>query len=80
MKKEDQQEKLFLCENGIVKTIKMGYSAIRRGLGDDVAFVAKSIRLDKAAKSLANILGKEDCGCEKRKKKLNKIPSLFKSK
>jgi hypothetical protein len=58
----------------------MGYSAIRRGLGDDVAFVAKSVRLDKAAKSLAKILGKEDCGCEERKKKLNKIPSLFKTK
>jgi len=56
----------------------MGYSSIRRGLGDDVAFIAKTIRLDKAAKTLAQLLGKEDCGCEERKQKLNKYPSILK--
>ena len=50
----------------------MGYANIRRGLGDDVAYVAKSFRLDKAAKFVANVLGEEDCGCEKRQEKLNK--------
>lgn len=56
----------------------MGYSSIRRGLGDDVAYVAKSIRLDKVAKFVANALGEEDCGCEERKQKLNKYPSILK--
>ncbi len=56
----------------------MGYSSIRKGLGDDVAFVAKSIRLDKAAKILAHLRGKEDCGCEERRQKLNKYPSILK--
>jgi len=50
----------------------MGYSKIRRGLGDDVAYVAKSIRLDKVAKFVANALGEEDCGCAARQEKLNK--------
>jgi hypothetical protein len=58
----------------------MSYSKHRRGLGDDIALITKTFRIDKAASGLAKLRGKEDCGCEARKKKLNKIPSLFKSK
>lgn len=58
----------------------MAYSKYRRGLGDDVAVITKTFRIDKAAEALAKLRGKEDCGCNKRKEKLNKIPSLFKNK
>jgi hypothetical protein len=48
------------------------------GLGDDIEYVAKKFRLDRAARRVANFLGKEDCNCEGRKKKANKLPSLLK--
>jgi len=49
-----------------------------KGLGDDIEYVAKKFRLDKSARRIASFLGKEDCGCEGRKHKANKIPSVLK--
>ncbi len=47
-----------------------------RGLGDDIARFTHATRLDKLAKKVAKTMGKEDCGCEKRKQKLNN-PNLL---
>lgn len=43
-----------------------------RGLGDTVAKLAKFAGFDKVAQYIAKLLGKEDCGCERRREKLNK--------
>lgn len=51
---------------------------IRRGLGDDVEYIAKKFRLDKTARRFSSFLGEDDCGCEGRKEKLNKFPSILK--
>lgn len=44
-----------------------------KGLGDTIAKFTKITRLDKFAKKIANFFGEEDCGCERRRDKLNKI-------
>ncbi len=44
-----------------------------KGLGDDIAKLTSAVRLDKLAKTIANKLGKDDCGCSERQEKLNKI-------
>lgn len=43
-----------------------------KGLGDVVADFTKTTGLDKVAKKVAQLAGKEDCGCEKRRNYLNK--------
>jgi len=43
-----------------------------RGFGDDFEKVAKALKLDKAANKVAKVMGKEDCGCSKRRDALNK--------
>lgn len=40
-----------------------------KGLGDSIEKVLKKTKIDKAVKWLAG----EDCGCDKRKEKLNKL-------
>ena len=42
-----------------------------KGLGDTIAKVTRAVGLDKVAETIANAVGKEDCGCSKRKEKLN---------
>lgn len=42
-----------------------------QGLGDDIAKITKAMRLDVAAENVAKAMGKKDCGCKKRQKKLN---------
>ena len=44
-----------------------------KGLGDSIAKVTKATGLNSLAQMSANLLGKEDCGCGKRKDKLNKM-------
>ena len=44
-----------------------------KGLGDSIAKVTKATGLNSLAQMGANLLGKKDCGCHKRKEKLNKI-------
>ena len=41
------------------------------GLGDTVAKITNTFGLDKVAETIANAIGKEDCGCNKRRHKLN---------
>jgi hypothetical protein len=43
------------------------------GLGDTIAKITNTLGLDKVAESLAKSVGKEDCGCNKRKQKLNEM-------
>jgi len=43
------------------------------GLGDTIAKITNVLRLDVLADKIAKLFGKEDCGCNRRRKKLNKI-------
>lgn len=43
------------------------------GLGDTVAKVTQALKIDKFADKVAKVLGKEDCGCKRRRKKLNEL-------
>lgn len=42
-----------------------------KGLGDDIEKIAQATGLDKVANKVAKALGMEDCGCDKRKERLN---------
>jgi hypothetical protein len=42
-----------------------------KGLGDTVAKVTNALGIDKLAEQVAQSMGKEDCGCNKRREKLN---------
>ena len=44
-----------------------------KGLGDSIAKVTHTLGIDIVAEKVAHMLGKEDCGCERRKDKLNNI-------
>ena len=44
-----------------------------KGLGDTIAKITHAVGLDKVAESVAEAIGKEDCGCNKRRQKLNDI-------
>ena len=48
------------------------YLGETRGAGDVVHNVAKAVGADKVAKLVENVTGK-DCGCGKRRAKLNKM-------
>ena len=51
-----------------------------RGLGDTIAKLTKFTYVDKLAKRLSKLAGKEDCGCERRRDKLNKMVPYNKNK
>ena len=42
-----------------------------KGLGDTIAKLTHAVGLDKVVENVAKAVGKEDCGCNKRRKKLN---------
>lgn len=44
-----------------------------KGLGDTVAKITSATKLDKLAEKIAEVAGKEDCGCNKRREKLNRM-------
>jgi hypothetical protein len=44
-----------------------------KGLGDTIEKITHATGLDKVAKKLANLFGKEDCGCTERKEVFNKL-------
>jgi len=44
-----------------------------KGFGDTIAKVTHATGLDKVADSIAKAMGKDDCGCNKRRKTLNEI-------
>lgn len=43
------------------------------GLGDTVAKITNTLGIDKVAESVAKAVGEEDCGCNKRREKLNEL-------
>jgi hypothetical protein len=43
-----------------------------RGLGDTIAWVMAILRLDRLAHATARLLGRESCGCERRRQWLNR--------
>ena len=43
-----------------------------RGLGDSIAKFTKATGINSLAQMGANVIGKKDCGCNKRKEVLNK--------
>jgi len=44
-----------------------------QGLGDTIAKITSATKLDKLAESIALAAGADDCGCNARKEKLNKM-------
>lgn len=50
------------------------------GLGDTVAKFTHLFKIDKLAEKIAHLFGKEDCGCERRKDKLNELVPYKKKK
>jgi len=44
-----------------------------KGLGDTIAKITHMLKLDEIASMLADLAGKEDCGCTRRKEKLNEL-------
>lgn len=43
------------------------------GLGDDIKKITSATKLDKIAESIAKSIGMQDCGCDNRQDKLNKL-------
>ena len=50
------------------------------GLGDTVAKITRFFRIDTLAEKVAHLFGKKDCGCTRRKDKLNKLVPYKKKK
>jgi hypothetical protein len=44
-----------------------------KGLGDTIAKITSSTKLDKLAEAIAQAAGADDCGCKKRQEKLNNL-------
>lgn len=44
-----------------------------KGLGDTIAKITHFFKIDILADRIAKLFGKEDCGCDRRRQKLNKI-------
>ena len=44
-----------------------------KGLGDTIAKITHATGLDKVADKVAKMAGKEDCGCNRRRKVLNEL-------
>ena len=44
-----------------------------KGLGDTIAKITNATGLDVVAEKVAKVMGKEDCGCNRRREKLNEL-------
>jgi len=44
-----------------------------KGLGDTIKKITSATRLDMLAEKIAEVAGADDCGCEARRQKLNKM-------
>lgn len=44
-----------------------------KGLGDTIAKITNTLGIDKLAEEVAQKVGKKDCGCNKRREKLNEM-------
>jgi hypothetical protein len=45
----------------------------QEGLGDTIAYLTSLLQLDKLVKEVTSAMGVEDCGCDRRKEKLNEM-------
>ena len=43
------------------------------GLGDLFAKLTHALKIDQLAESVAELVGKEDCGCDRRREQLNEL-------
>lgn len=43
------------------------------GLGDSIAYLTSLLKIDKLVKELTSAAGIEDCGCDRRREKLNEM-------
>jgi hypothetical protein len=43
------------------------------GFGDTIAYLTELLKIDKAVKAATKAMGIEDCGCDRRREKLNEI-------
>ena len=64
-----QQAKKKYYSNSKGKQVIQGWSMEDKGVGDSLARLFKHLKVDKAVKSVVG----EDCGCDKRQEKLNKM-------
>ncbi len=55
-----------------MKTGEFNSKKPSEGLGDVIAKITNVLGIDKLAEKVARFFGKEDCGCERRKRTLNK--------
>ena len=46
-----------------------------QGLGDTIAKFTNFFGIDKLAEKIAKLFGKKDCGCNRRREKLNNVVS-----
>lgn len=44
-----------------------------KGLGDTIAKITSATKLDRLAEKIAEVAGADDCGCDKRREKLNRM-------
>jgi hypothetical protein len=44
-----------------------------KGLGDTIAKITAATGIDKLVEEVANAMGKGDCGCNKRRRRLNDL-------
>lgn len=44
-----------------------------KGLGDTIAKFTELLKIDELAQKIAELAGEEDCGCTRRKEKLNEL-------
>jgi hypothetical protein len=44
-----------------------------KGLGDTIAKVTHALKLDVLAEKVAHAMDEEDCGCNRRREKLNEL-------
>lgn len=51
-----------------------------KGLGDTIAQITNLFGIDVLADKIAKLFGKEDCGCDRRRRKLNKLVPYDKNK
>ena len=51
----------------------MKWNEQSKGLGDTIKKVTSATKLDKLAEKIAEVAGADDCGCDDRLKKLNKM-------
>lgn len=53
--------------------MKKNINTSSKGLGDTIAKITSATKLDKLAEKIAEVAGAEDCGCDKRREKLNRM-------